>query len=82
MREGSSSNVCGLQDSSMVVQLPYSSQQLSSLLTILYEHSIEVRASHDVGVVGCLSRSQECLNALQDSSCMPQITSLLLEDHK
>jgi hypothetical protein len=44
MKEGSSSSVCGLQDSRMVVQLPYSSQQLSSLLTILYEHSIEVRA--------------------------------------
>jgi hypothetical protein len=43
MKEGSSSSACGLQDS-MVVQLPYSSQQIASLLTILYEHNITVSA--------------------------------------
>ncbi|KAF6256002.1 hypothetical protein COO60DRAFT_1702518 [Scenedesmus sp. NREL 46B-D3] len=42
MKEGSTSSAHGSQDSSAVVQLPYSSHQLSSLLAVLYEHSIEV----------------------------------------
>jgi hypothetical protein len=49
MKEGSSSSSCGLQDS-MVVQLPYSSQQLSSLLTILYEHNITVSVGRSAQV--------------------------------
>lgn len=62
MKEGSSSSNCSLQDS-IVVQLPYSSQQLSSLLTILYEHSITVRVCGHC--TGCCLSLVVCVAATQ-----------------